>query len=286
MTDKNLQKKDLIQIYTNNGFSYSEGVAEIDFAIEILCGISPKDMILGIMPDPKDIQKLKNIVEKRVTSHQPIAQILGHTFFMGQKFEVNGNTLIPRPETELLVKTAVEIIKEKDFKQILDIGAGSGCISCMIAKQTNAQVLGIDISNEALKICLNNAMHLDLMNRALFRKSDLFEKIRPEEKYDVIVSNPPYIPPRDKEGLQIEVRDYEPAKALFTTDERGLEFYEKITKNAPQFLNEKGYLMFELGAGQAKDVSEIMKANNFTDIEIKKDVTGIDRVISARKGIL
>lgn len=282
MTNRNLQKKDLISTYTNNGFSHEEAVTEVDFAIEILCGISAKDMILGVMPDPKDIAKLKSIIEIRVTTKQPIAQILGHAFFMGQKFEVTKDTLIPRPETELLVRKAVEIIKEKDFKQILDIGAGSGCISCMIAKLTTAQVLGVDISNEALKICLNNAMHLDLMNKAIFRKSDLFSKIREEEKFDMIVSNPPYIPPQDKEELQTEVKDFEPSTALFTQDEEGLEFYEKITNSASKYLNKDGYLLFESGAGQAQKIKNLMETNNFKNIEILTDVSGIERVIAGK----
>ena len=198
---------------------------------------------------------------------------------MGQKFEVNESTLIPRPETELLVRKAVEIIKDNNYKQILDIGTGSGCIACMIAKLTKAQVLGTDISNEALKICLNNAMHLDLMNKALFRKSDIFAKIRPEEKFDLIVSNPPYIPPQEKENLQIEVKEFEPPTALFTQDSQGIEFYEKILKNAKEFLNDGGHILFEIGINQACLVKELMEKYNFKNIEIYKDVTGIERVI-------
>ncbi len=279
MNNKNLCKRDLIQIYLNNGFTTQEASAEIDFAIEILCSISPKDLIMGIMPDPSDIQKLYSIINKRVSTRQPIAQILGHAFFMGQKFEVNESTLIPRPETELLVRKAVEIIKDNNYKQILDIGTGSGCIACMIAKLTKAQVLGTDISNEALKICLNNAMHLDLMNKALFRKSDIFAKIRPEEKFDLIVSNPPYIPPQEKENLQIEVKEFEPPTALFTQDSQGIEFYEKILKNAKEFLNDGGHILFEIGINQACLVKELMEKYNFKNIEIYKDVTGIERVI-------
>lgn len=277
-----LQKKDLIQIYTNNGFSFEEASVEIDFAIEILCGISPKDLILGIMPDPNDIKKLEKIVQQRVSSHAPIAQLLGHTFFMHQKFEVTQNTLIPRPETELLVKKAVGIIKENGFKQILDIGTGSGCIACMIAKLTAAQVLGVDISNEALKISLNNAMHLDLMNKALFRKSDLFSKIRDDEKFDMIVSNPPYIPLSEKKNLQIEVRDFEPETALFTKDEKGIEFYEKIIKSSKNYLNPNGYVIFELGINQSDLVKELFEENGFENIEILKDVSQIDRVVAAK----
>ncbi len=284
MNNKNLLKKDLIEIYRNNGFSYEEANAEIDFAIEIMCGISAKDMIMGIMPDPKDIEKLKKLVEIRTSTRQPIAQLLGYTFFMGQKFEVNENTLIPRPETELLVRKTVETVKENDFTQVLDIGTGCGCIACMTAKLTKAQVLGVDISNECLKISLNNAMHLDLMNKALFRKSDIYSKIRPEEKYDVIVSNPPYIPPQEREHLQTEVRFFEPATALFTKDDLGLEFYEKIVSKAPEYLNKNGFILFETGINQSEHVKKIFEKNNFKNIEIFKDVSGIERVIKAQLG--
>lgn len=274
-----LKKSDLIRKYTDIGFTSSEASAEIDFAIEILCGLTPKDLIIGIMPSNKDIQKLNEVITRRLNTREPLAQILGWAYFMGQKFEVTKATLIPRPETELLVNKVVEVIKEKDYKQILDIGTGTGCIACMIAKKTNAQVLGVDISNEALKIALNNAMHLDLMNKALFRKSDLFAKIRPEEKFDMIVSNPPYIPPQEKENLQIEVKNFEPETALFTSDEKGIEFYEKITKSASNYLNAGGYLLFEAGYNQARVIKEIMENNNFTNIEILNDVSGTSRVV-------
>ena len=281
MNTQNLQKKDLIAIYTSNGFSFDEANAEVDFAIEILCGISSKDLLMGIMPDKNDVENLYEIVQKRVSTREPIARILGNSFFMGYKFEVSKDTLIPRPETELLVRKAIEIIKNNDFKQILDIGTGTGCVACMIAKQTKAQVLGVDISNGALKIALNNAMHLDLMNRALFRKSDLFSKIRPEEKYDMIVSNPPYIPLSEKDNLQIEVRDFEPESALFTSDEFGVEFYEKIIAQSKNYLNDGGYILFELGQGQSNLVRTLFEDNGFIDVEIWEDVTGIERTICA-----
>lgn len=276
----NLKKSDLIKSYIENGFSPDEAGAEIDFAVDILCGLTPKDLIIGIMPSPKDIIEIEKVIKRRLQTREPLAQILGYTYFMGKKFEVSKYTLIPRPETELLVNKAVEIIKEKEFKQILDIGTGTGCIACMIAKNTNAQVLGVDISNEALKIALNNAMHLDLMNRALFRKSDLFSKIREEEKFDMIVSNPPYIPPQIKDTLQTEVKDYEPYCALFTEDENGLEFYQKITQNAHLYLNKGGYLLFEMGKGQSEEICCVMKKNGFKNIEILEDVSGIKRVIT------
>ena len=277
--NKVLKKSDLIKKYTEAGFSINEATAEIDLAVEILCGLSQKDLILGAMPSDDDIKNLSTIIDRRIKTKEPLAQILGWSYFMGEKFEVSKDTLIPRPETELLVNKAIEIIKEKNYKQILDIGTGTGCIACMIAKKTTAQVLGVDISNNALKIALNNAMHLDLMNRALFRKSDLYSKIRPEEKYDMIASNPPYIPPQDKESLQIEVKEYEPQTALFTTDSEGLEFYDKISKDAHKYLNPGGHLLFESGYNQAYKIKEIMKKNKFININILEDVSGISRVV-------
>ena len=279
MNKKQLKKSDLIKKYTDNGFSFEEATAELDFAIEILCGLTTKDLIIGIMPSPKDIEKLESAVNIRLSTRAPMPQILGYAYFMGCRFEITKDTLIPRPETELLVRKAVELVKNNNYKQILDIGTGSGCIACMIAKKTNAQVLGVDISNEALKICLNNAMHLDLMNRAIFRKSDLFLKIREDEKFDMIVSNPPYIPPQDREGLQIEVKDHEPAAALFTQDEKGLEFYIKITSVAHKYMTQNASLIYEVGINQAEDVMEIMKNNGYKDINYLTDLSGIKRVV-------
>jgi release factor glutamine methyltransferase len=148
----------------------------------------------------------------------------------------------------------------------------------MIAKLTDAQVIGADISTEALHVAFSNMEKFELFNRASFRKSDVYSKIRPEERFDMIVSNPPYIPPKFKETIQKEV-SFEPELALYTSDEKGLEFYQKITEGAGAFLKEGGYLMFELGLGQSRDVAEIMNANGFKDIKVLKDLANIDRVI-------
>lgn len=276
-----LNKSELIKLYTTNGYSIQTASAEIDFAIEIIANLTQKDIILGSQPTADEAENIKNIITRRIETKAPLAQLLGFAEFMRHKFEVNTHTLIPRPETELLVNTAIDIIKKNNYKQVLDIGTGTGCIACMIAKKTSAQVLGVDISNDALKIALNNAMHLDLMNKALFRKSNIYAKIRPEEKFDVIVSNPPYIPPHEKNNLQVEVRDFEPYSALFTNDSLGMEFYEKIIKNASNYLNPNGYIVFEIGINQSQMVSKLLADKGFKDISILKDVTGIDRVIHA-----
>lgn len=277
-----MNKQNFIKKYLNKGFSLSEAVAEIDLAVELMFGLTQKDVALGKSPDEKELQELDSVITRRLKTCEPLCQILGAAYFMGEKFEVSQDTLIPRPETELLVRKSIEIIKQNDFKQVIDIGTGTGCIACMIAKNTKAQVLGVDIVNGALKIALNNAMHHDLMNRALFRKSDIFSKIRQEEKFDMIVSNPPYIPLKDKEGLQTEVKEFEPATALFANDEAGVEFYEKIASQAHNFLNKDGYIAFEIGINQACLVVEILKNNAFTQIEVLKDVSGIERVVVAK----
>ena len=153
----------------------------------------------------------------------------------------------------------------------------------MIAKLTNCQVMGVDISTEAIHTAFKNMEKFELFNKAIFRKSDIYNKIREDERFDIIVSNPPYIPPKMKETIQEEV-SFEPDLALYTTDEKGLEFYERITKDAPKFLNKGGYLMFELGIGQSSDVAQIMKNYGFKDIKILKDLANIDRVIFAKIG--
>ena len=155
---------------------------------------------------------------------------------------------------------------------------GSGCIACTIAKNTDATVLGVDISSDALRVALDNVTKLRINNRAVFRKSNLFEKVREEEKFDMIISNPPYIP-ADYE-FEPEVL-HEPKLALIA-EENGLEFYRKIIEQAAKFLNPEGFLMFELGIGEAEQVKALMK-KDFEDIKIEKDLAGIERIIYGKK---
>ena len=227
-------------------------------------------------------EKLELVKEKallRAAERRPIQHITGFADFMGEKFIVNPSVLIPRDETEILVRNAIDIIHKNNFKMALDVGTGSGCIACMIAEYTDCRIIGLDISTDALNTALDNASRLNLFNKAIFRKSDIFSNVKPGETFDIIVSNPPYIPPCEKENIQIEVK-FDPEEALFTKDEKGLEFYEKISCEAPKILNKGGYLIFELGIGQSDDVRSLMLQNGFENIEIIKDLAGIDRVIS------
>ena len=270
--------QDIVKILTDAGIEQNEANIEVKLLIEHFAGYTLADIIMGKKLTNEMLAIVEEKAKLRAKTRHPIQYIIGHADFMGEKFNVQPDVLIPRDETELLVRQAIEIIKEKGFTQVLDMCTGSGCIACMIAKLTDAQVIGADISTEALHVAFSNMEKFELFNRASFRKSDIYSKIRPEERFDMIVSNPPYIPPKFKETIQKEV-SFEPELALYTSDEKGLEFYQKITEDAGAFLKEGGYLMFELGLGQAQDVAEIMNENGFKDIKVLKDLANIERVI-------
>ncbi len=273
--------QEIVKILTDAGIEPNEANVEVKLLIEHFAGFGVKDILMGKKLDSQKLELVKEKAELRARTRQPVQHIIGFADFMGEKFIVNKNVLIPRDETEILVRKAVELINQNNFKMALDVGTGSGCIACMIAKLTDCQIIGLDISNEALNTALDNASRLNLFNKSIFRKSDIFSNVKPGESFDIIVSNPPYIPPCEKNNIQPEVK-FDPEMALFTEDEKGLEFYEKITKDAPKILNKGGYLLFELGIGQAEDVKKMMEAAGFSEIEIIKDLANIERVICGK----
>lgn len=270
--------QEIIKILTDSGIEQNEANVEVKMLLEHFANYGVKDIISGNKLTTEKLELVKEKAELRAKTRQPIQHIIGYADFMGEKFIVNPSVLIPRDETEFLVRKAIEIINKNNFTMALDVGTGSGCIACMIAKYTQCQIIGLDISSDALNTALDNASKLNLFNKAIFRKSNIFSNVKPGESFDIIVSNPPYIPPSEKENIQTEVK-FDPEQALFTEDEKGLEFYEKITKDAPRILNKGGYLLYELGIGQSNDVKSIMEKNGFQNIEIIKDLAGIDRVI-------
>lgn len=269
---------EIVKILTDAGIEENEANIEVKLLIEHFAGYSLVDILMGKKLSEDKLRLVEEKARLRAASRLPIQYIIGLADFMGEKFIVDKNVLIPRDETEILVRKSIEIIEQNNFKTALDMCTGSGCIACMIAKLTDCQVIGADISIEALHVAFSNMEKFELFNKAIFRKSDLYSKIRTDEKFDIIISNPPYIPPKFKKSIQQEV-SFEPELALYTSDEKGLEFYEKIIQKAPEFLNEKGYILFELGIGQSKDVAELLKNNGFTNIKVVKDLAGIDRVI-------
>ncbi len=270
--------QEILKILTDSGIEPNEANVEVKMLLEHFANYGAKDIIMGNKLTDDKLKIVKEKAQLRAKTRQPIQHIIGYADFMGEKFLVNSSVLIPRDETEILVRKAIETINENGFKMALDVGTGSGCIACMVAKHTDCQIIGLDVSTDALNVALDNASRLNLFNKAIFRKSDVFSNVKPCESFDIIISNPPYIPAGTV--LQKEVM-FDPKLALFASDKDGLEFYEKISKNAQKILNTGGYLLFELGIGQSQAVKDIMAHAGFKDFEIIKDLAGIDRVISA-----
>lgn len=211
-------------------------------------------------------------VEKRAKG-QPISKIFGKANFYGYDFKVTNDVLSPRMDTEVLVEQVIKYCLPKT--KVLDIGTGSGAIAITINKQCGAKVLAVDISDKALEVAKHNAKLNDA--KVSFKKSNLFDAVR--GKFDIIVSNPPYIPSGDIAHLDDEVKCFDPLISL-DGGESGLVFYEKIIDESVGFLNKNGKIFFEVGVNQAKDVKKLLQ-KNFKDIKIVKDYNKIDRVVFA-----
>ncbi|MGB6268929.1 MAG: peptide chain release factor N(5)-glutamine methyltransferase [Olleya sp.] len=222
--------------------------------------------------------------------HKPIQYIIGETEFYGLPFKVNEHTLIPRPETEELV--ALVIANSKKQKQnsnaysILDIGTGTGCIAISLAKHIeSAKVYALDVSIEALKIAKHNA-ELNNINIQLI-EADILKNchsaLDAESKFNIIVSNPPYVRNLEKAQMQPNVLLHEPHLALFVKDDNPLQFYKAITEFAVNNLKSKGELYFEINEYLGKEMIQLLKKNGFIDIELKQDFFGKDRMIKGLK---
>jgi release factor glutamine methyltransferase len=220
----------------------------------------------------KKLEIVFNIISRR-KDNEPLQYILGETEFYGYTIKVDKSVLIPRPETELLVE--IIIAEENDIKNILEIGTGSGALVIALAKKMNGIVIdATDISEDVLRIAEQNTI-LNQVDINIF-KSDIFDNVLC--KYDLIISNPPYISLTDYEELPVEIKDFEPRSAL-QADDNGLFFYNKILQKAKDHLTESGKIYFEIGYDQAKKITEIAKENGFSDIIVFKDLNGFDRIV-------
>lgn len=227
----------------------------------------------------EDEEQLFNKFINERLNNRPIAYIVGNREFMGLDFFVKEGVLIPRPDTEVLVEEVIELAKKKGAKNILDIGTGSGAITVSLAKYLeNVKVTSVDISDIALEIGKRNAISNEVDDRINFVKSDLFTNIDKETKFDIIVSNPPYIKREVIDTLDKQVKDYEPYNALEGGVD-GLDFYRAITKQAKEYLKKGGILAYEVGHDQSKDVSKLMEMDGYTNIYTLKDLQQIDRVV-------
>lgn len=224
-----------------------------------------------------EICKINEMCAKRI-KRMPMQYILGVCEFMGLEFKVNEHTLIPRGDTEILAEEALRLIKDKGYKTVLDIGTGSGAIAVSIAKFTDTKVTAIDISQRALTIAKENAEKNGVSVK--FIESDLFAEVT--GRFDLIVSNPPYIEKDIIKTLDPGVKDYEPLSALDGGID-GLDFYRKISGRCSEFLNKNGSLIFEIGYNQGRTVCGLLDGNMFERVSIKKDLAGLDRVVIGYK---
>lgn len=225
----------------------------------------------------KEIEKRYFELIDRRSNNEPLQYITGHQEFYGIDIKVNEAVLIPRFDTEILVENALKHIKPND--KVLDMCTGSGCIICAISKNSDIKKgTGADLSKEAIKVANINVEYNNISNVEIV-ETDLFSNIT--EKYNVIVSNPPYITTSEITTLDTEVKDKEPYMALWGHDD-GLYFYREITRQAKNYLEDSGFLLYEIGCKQADDVVKIMEDNGFKEIEVVKDLAGLNRVVKGR----
>ena len=219
----------------------------------------------------------------RLKKQQPIQYIVGHTEFYGLTFKVNKHTLIPRPETEQLVDWIISNHKHQGSGlEILDIGTGSGCIAVALAKNfSKASISGLDISEKALEVAQENAIKNQVL--VSFCQKDILETTALEKKYDVVVSNPPYVRQLEKKAMSANVLDNEPGGALFVPNEDPLLFYRKIAQLALVSLQEKGWLYFEINEYLSNEMDALLNEIGFVNIEIKKDFRAVPRMIKCQK---
>lgn len=256
----------------------AEAGLEARLLLEHVCGTGRNDLLVHGDRLVEDVQC--SSYEQLLTGRAdriPLQYLTGCQEFMGLNFAADRHVLIPRQDTEILVE---EVLKNlHDGMEILDMCTGSGCILISLLRYSNdCAGLGVDISGGALRVAEKNAQNIlsGFSGKVRFLESDLFENV--EEMFDVIVSNPPYIPAGDMEGLMPEVRDYEPRIAL-DGGEDGLVFYRKIPEGSRSHLKKGGMLFFEIGYDQGRAVSKMMRETGFLDVQVRKDYAGLDRVV-------
>lgn len=254
------------------------GIAEVDidawYLLEFVTGVTRAVYFMDRKKElvSCDEERYLSCIAKR-SRHIPLQHITGEQEFMGYTFAVNPNVLVPRQDTEVLVETVLGFAKPQ--MRILDMCTGSGCILISLMKQVpDLDGVGVDLSEDALAVAMENAKRLEVT--PTFFKSDLFDAV--QGTYDVIVSNPPYIPTSEIEKLEAEVRLHDPMMALDGSDD-GLLFYRRIVDNAGQYMNDGGYLCFEIGHDQGMAVRKLMEEAGYQKVTVKKDLAGLDRVV-------
>ena len=265
--------------HTLQAAGIGEATLDARLLLEAVCGTNRNDLLAHgeqqVAPEAEE--KYLDWIRQRA-EHIPLQQLTGEQDFMGLTFSVNEHVLIPRQDTEILVE---EVLKElHDGMRVLDMCTGSGCILLSLLHYSNdCEGLGVDLSDEALEVAKMNAGKVltpEMAEQVHFLQSDLFEKV--EGRFEIIVSNPPYIASAEVEKLMPEVRDHEPRMALDGTED-GLYFYRRIIEEAGQHLVSSGMLFFEIGYDQGQAASELMRAEGYREVQVVQDYAGLDRVV-------
>ena len=269
------------------------GIKEARLDAEVLLAHVLKKDRVWLITHSKDVleQGTAELFEDQIdrrARREPLQYIIGNQEFWGLEFIVSSDVLIPRPETELVVETAIKAVQAKGKPAtIIDLCTGSGCIAISLAKELGESLFfATDKSTRALAVARENARMHGVSDRIRFLEGDLFEPL--EElaicgQVDIIVSNPPYVASGDCGSLQPEVRDYEPAMALFAGP-KGTEIHRKIIESAPRFLGDTGILIMEMGLGHAEALGDMIReSKQYRSFEILKDLAGIERVIAAQR---
>jgi release factor glutamine methyltransferase len=273
-------KTNLSDIYPEN-----EVRVIIELVFEHFFNLSKTELFLKAHEqiDNSIVAKLEEILV-RLKNHEPIQYIIGQTYFYNCIFKLDNNVLIPRQETEELVEWIISGNKHFPNLKILDIGTGSGCIAISLAKNINNSIVAAaDISDSALDLAKQNARNNDVLVN--FIKKDILTAAedKENEQFDIIVSNPPYVLVKEKDKMQKNVLDFEPELALFVNEHNPLLFYDAIVKYSINNLKLNGVLYFEINEAYGNQVAELMINNGFSEIILKKDINGKNRMVSGKK---
>lgn len=281
MNSKELYRKFLVDI--QRIYSLDEATVIADWVFEHVAGLKKTDLIKNPLQQiPAPVVKKISDKKEQLLQHKPVQYVIGETIFCGLHFQVNDKVLIPRPETEELTQLIIDNWRlETKQVSVLDVGTGSGCIAITIKKNLpSAKVLAVDASYEALETAHKNAV--TNKTNVQINLLDFLDEARWPEllQFDIIVSNPPYIPLREKEKMDKNVVDHEPHQALFVPDNNPLLFYEKIAKFGRSHLNYNGKVYVETHEDYTRDVVTLFKAT-YREVLVKKDMFGKERMVVA-----
>ena len=233
------------------------------------------------LASPAQLKSLEVLAARRLTG-VPVARIIGERGFWGRRFKLHDATLVPRPETEMLVQRGLEVVGPLDHPKILDLGTGTGAIAVsLLTEFSDLSAVVTDLSKEALDMARFNARRHEVIDRLEARQGSWFDPIEPGEKFDLIVSNPPYIESAAIETLMVEVRDHDPRLALDGGPD-GLRPYRAIARDAAAHLTPDGMVLLEIGTGQGADVTDIFAEAGFNSAQVERDLAGHERMIVAR----